>query len=104
MWGWDPVARQYVDTWVDIHDGAVRTDYGFWNPEDHTMYWNALQPDGSGHMVGVRMTEKYETNRRTPGVLWGRLAIRPRLQAGRDGVHKADRSQEVGIRRAEGYG
>ena len=65
VWGWDAVAKQYVDTWVDIHDGAVRTDYGFWNPDDHTMYWNALQPDGNGHMAGVRMTEKYEGNQRT---------------------------------------
>jgi Protein of unknown function (DUF1579) len=65
MWGWDPVARQYVDTWVDTHDGAVRTDYGFWNAEEHTMYWNALQPDGNGHMVGARITEKYDGSHRT---------------------------------------
>src|SRR5450432_830122 len=65
VWGWDPVVKQYVDTWVDIHDGAVRTDYGFWNAEEHTMYRNALQPDGNGHMVGVRMTEKYDGKHRT---------------------------------------
>ncbi len=60
VWGWDPVARQYVDTWVDTNDGAVRTDYGFWNAETRTMYWTALQPDGSGHSVNYRMTEAYE--------------------------------------------
>lgn len=60
VWGWDPVARQYVDTWVDTNDGAVRTDYGFWNAETRTMYWTALQPDGAGHSVNYRMTEAYE--------------------------------------------
>ncbi|MED5621296.1 DUF1579 family protein [Ideonella sp. BN130291] len=62
VWGWDPVARQYVDTWVDTNDGAVRTDYGFWNEQTRTLYWTALQPDGNGHSVNYRMTEAYEGN------------------------------------------
>lgn len=65
VWGWDPVARQYVDTWVDTNDGAVRTDYGFWNAAEQTMYWSALQPDGAGHSVNVRMTEHFEGAHRT---------------------------------------
>lgn len=60
VWGWDPVAKQYVDTWVDTNDGAVRTDYGFWNADTRTMVWTALQPDGAGHSVNYRMTEAYE--------------------------------------------
>jgi hypothetical protein len=66
VWGWDPVARQYVDTWVDTNDGAVRTDYGFWHAETRTMHWTALQPDGKGHSVNYRMAETYEgDDRRT---------------------------------------
>jgi hypothetical protein len=61
VWGWDPVARQYVDTWVDTNDGAVRTDFGFWNPDTRTMHWTALQPDGRGHTVNYRMTEVFES-------------------------------------------
>lgn len=60
VWGWDPVARQYVDTWVDTNDGAVRTDFGHWDAKARTMYWTALQPDGAGHSVNYRMTETYE--------------------------------------------
>ena len=66
VWGWDPVARQYVDTWVDTNDGAVRTDFGSWQTEARTMHWTALQPDGAGHMVNYRMTEAYTgDNQRT---------------------------------------
>lgn len=61
VWGWDPVAREYIDTWVDTNDGAVRTDHGFWNAEQRTMHWTALQPDGNGHSVNYRMTEAYES-------------------------------------------
>ena len=64
-WGWDPVARQYVDTWVDTNDGAPRVDYGFWVAEQQTMYWSAQQPDGAGHMVTYRMTEKFAPGVRT---------------------------------------
>lgn len=64
-WGWDPVARQYVDTWVDTNDGAPRIDYGFWVPEHKTMYWSAQQPDGDGHMVTYRMTETFAARART---------------------------------------
>jgi len=60
VWGWDPVAREYIDAWVDTHDGAVRIDHGSWNADTRTMYWTALQPDGQGHSVNYRMTEQYE--------------------------------------------
>ncbi|WP_374567372.1 DUF1579 family protein [Ideonella sp.] len=62
VWGWDPVAKQYVDTWVDTNDGAVRTDFGHWNAETRTMFWTALQPDGQGHSVNYRMTEAYDSD------------------------------------------
>jgi len=62
VWGWDPVAKQYVDTWVDTNDGAVRTDFGHWNAETRTMHWTALQPDGMGHSVNYRMAEAYEND------------------------------------------
>lgn len=65
LWGWDKAARQYVDTWVDTNDGAVRIDYGFWKPDTQTMYWTALQPDGEGRSVNFRMTEVYDGDRRT---------------------------------------
>jgi hypothetical protein len=64
-WGWDPVARQYVDTWVDTNDGPPRIDHGFWVAEQDTMYWTAQQPDGDGHMVTYRMTEKFAAGART---------------------------------------
>jgi hypothetical protein len=64
-WGWDPVARQYVDTWVDTNDGPPRIDHGFWVADQNTMYWTAQQPDGGGHMVTYRMTEKFATGART---------------------------------------
>lgn len=64
-WGWDPVGRQYVDTWVDTNDGPPRIDHGFWVAEQNTMYWTAQQPDGDGHMVTYRMTEKFGAGART---------------------------------------
>jgi hypothetical protein len=65
VWGYDPVAKAYVDTWVDIHDGAVRTDYGYWDAQKKTMYWAAKQPDGQGDFVDVRMIEGFSGNTRT---------------------------------------
>lgn len=65
LWGWDKAAREYIDTWVDTNDGAVRTDHGFWKPDTKTMYWTALQSDGEGHTVNYRMTEVYEGELRT---------------------------------------
>ncbi len=64
VWGWDPVAKEYVDTWVDTNDGAVRTDHGFWKPETRTMHWTALQPDGEGHAVTYRMSEAFPADDR----------------------------------------
>jgi len=64
-WGWDPVGRHYVDTWVDTNDGPPRIDHGFWVAEQKTMYWTAQQPDGDGHMVTYRMTETFATSART---------------------------------------
>ena len=64
-WGWDPVGKEYVDTWVDTNDGAPRIDHGFWVAEQQTMYWSAQQPDGDGHMVTYRMTETFAGPGRT---------------------------------------
>ncbi len=64
-WGWDPVGKEYVDTWVDTNDGAPRIDHGFWVAEQKTMYWSAQQPDGDGHMVTYRMTERFAGATRT---------------------------------------
>jgi hypothetical protein len=64
-WGWDPVGKHYVDTWVDTNDGPPRIDHGFWVAEQKTMYWTAQQPDGDGHMVTYRMTETFAASTRT---------------------------------------
>lgn len=60
VWGWDPVAKEYIDSWVDTNDGALRIDHGFWLADKRTMHWTALQPDGAGHSVNYRMSEIYE--------------------------------------------
>lgn len=60
VWGYDPVAKTYVDTWVDTNDLAVRTDYGYWNAAEKTMVWSSKQPDGQGHFVDYRMTEEFK--------------------------------------------
>jgi hypothetical protein len=65
VWGWDPVAQAYVDTWVDTNDGAVRTDYGFWQADKHVMTWSAKQSDGKGHFVDYRMVEEFQGDTRT---------------------------------------
>lgn len=62
VWGYDPVARTYVNTWVDTNDRAVRTDYGFWYAKENTMVWSSKQPDGQGHFVDYRMTEEFKGN------------------------------------------
>jgi hypothetical protein len=79
VWGWDPVAREYIDTWVDTNDGAVRTDHGFWNAEQRTMYWTALQPDGDGHSINYRMTEAYDRDGRHRTLTFYQVA----MQSGR---------------------
>lgn len=65
VWGFDPVAKTYVNTWVDTNDRAVRTDYGYWHAPEQTMAWSAKQSDGEGHFVDYRMTEKFEGATRT---------------------------------------
>lgn len=64
IWGWDPVAKEYVDAWVDTNDGTMRIDHGFWVPEQQAMYWSAQQPDGQGHSVTYRMTETFSGDTR----------------------------------------
>ncbi len=62
VWGYDTVAKTYVNTWVDTNDLAVRTDYGFWQPKEQTMTWSSKQSDGNGHFVDYRMTEEFKGN------------------------------------------
>ena len=64
MWGYDPVAKTYVNTWVDTNDQAVRTDYGVWNEADMTMVWSSKQNDGNGHYVDYRMVEEFKSDQR----------------------------------------
>ncbi len=64
-WGWDPAGQEYVGSWVDTNDGALRVDHGFWVAEQKTLYWSALQPDGHGHAVSYRMTETFADSTRT---------------------------------------
>ena len=59
VWGFDPVARTYVNTWVDTNDQSVRTDFGFWHAKDMTMVWSSKQNDGKGHFIDYRMTEEF---------------------------------------------
>jgi len=59
VWGYDPVAKTYVNTWVDTNDLAVRTDYGFWYEQESTMIWSSKQNDGNGHFVDYRITEEF---------------------------------------------
>jgi|GEM_PF-1177035 len=62
VWGYDPVAKTYVNTWVDTNDLAVRTDYGYWQPKEQIMTWSSKQSDGAGHFVDYRMTEEFKGN------------------------------------------
>jgi hypothetical protein len=62
VWGYDPVAKTYVNTWVDTNDLAVRTDYGFWYEPESTMVWSSKQNDGNGHFVDYRITEEFKGN------------------------------------------
>ena len=64
VWGYDPVARTYVNTWVDTNDLAVRTDYGYWHEPEKTMVWSAKQNDGQGHFVDYRITEEFKGDTR----------------------------------------
>lgn len=64
VWGYDPVAKTYVNTWVDTNDLAVRTDYGFWYGAEHTMVWSSKQNDGQGHFGDYRITEEFKGDTR----------------------------------------
>lgn len=64
VWGYDPVAKTYVNTWVDTNDRTVRTDYGFWHAAQQTMAWSSKQSDGQGHFVDYRMTEEFKGDTR----------------------------------------
>lgn len=59
IWGYDPVAKTYVNTWVDTNDLGVRTDYGFWYEPESTMVWSSKQNDGKGHFIDYRITEEF---------------------------------------------
>ena len=60
IWGYDPVAKTYVNTWVDTNDLGVRTDYGFWYETENTMIWSSKQNDGNGHFVDYRIVEQFK--------------------------------------------
>jgi hypothetical protein len=64
VWGYDPVAKTYVDTWVDTNDLSVRTDYGYWQPKEQIMTWSSKQDDGKGHFVDYRMIEEFKGDTR----------------------------------------
>ncbi len=65
VWGYDKVAKTYVDTWVDTNDLSVRTDYGFWQADTQTMTWSSKQNDGKGHFVDYRMIEEFKGEKRS---------------------------------------
>jgi len=60
VWGYDPVAKTYVNTWVDTNDLGVRIDYGFWYEAENTMVWSSKQNDGNGHFVDYRIVEQFK--------------------------------------------
>jgi len=60
VWGYDPVAKTYVNTWVDTNDLGVRTDYGFWYETENTMVWSSKHNDGKGHFVDYRIVEQFK--------------------------------------------
>jgi hypothetical protein len=64
VWGYDPVAKTYVDTWVDTNDLSVRTDYGYWQPSEQIMTWSSKQADGKGHFIDYRMIEEFKGDTR----------------------------------------
>lgn len=64
VWGYDPVARTYVNTWVDTNDLATRTDYGYWDAPNQTMVWSTKQSNGEGLFVDYRAKEEFRGNTR----------------------------------------
>jgi hypothetical protein len=69
VWGYDPVAKTYVNTWVDTNDQTVRTDYGFWSEVDTTMVWSSKQNDGNGHYIDYRLVEEFKGQERVVTVV-----------------------------------
>ncbi len=63
-WGWDPVAKHYVNTWVDTNDRSVRIDHGYWHAPEQTMIWSSKVNDGEGHSVDYRATEEFKGDTR----------------------------------------
>ena len=64
VWGYDPVAKTYVDTWVDTNDLSVRTGYGYWQPKEQVMTWSAKQNDGNGHFIDYRLVQEFKGDTR----------------------------------------
>jgi hypothetical protein len=64
VWGYDTVAKTYVNTWVDTNDLAVRTDYGHWDDAAKTMIWSSKQNDGQGHYIDYRISEEFKGDTR----------------------------------------
>lgn len=60
MWGYDPAAKTYVNTWIDTNDSSVRTDYGYWQAAEQIMTWSSKQNDGQGHFINYRMIEEFQ--------------------------------------------
>jgi hypothetical protein len=60
VWGYDPTAKTYVNTWVDTNDLSVRTDYGYWQAKESTMVWSTKQNDGNGHFIDYRSVEEFK--------------------------------------------
>ncbi|UGQ46369.1 DUF1579 family protein [Massilia endophytica] len=77
MWGYDPVAKTYVDTWIDTNDGAVRTSYGYWHEAEKTMAWSAKQPDGQGRFVDYRFNVEYKDKDTRLYTFWQLGLVRP---------------------------
>jgi hypothetical protein len=77
MWGYDPVAKSYVDTWIDTNDGAVRTAYGYWHEAEKTMAWSAKQPDGQGRFVDYRFNIEYKDKDTRLYTFWQLGLVRP---------------------------
>lgn len=64
VWGFDPVAKTYVNTWVDTNDLATRTDYGYWDAPNQTMVWSTKQNNGEGLFVDYRAKEEFRGDTR----------------------------------------
>jgi hypothetical protein len=63
--GSDPLARTYVNLWVDTNDHAPRTDYRFRYEPQNARVWSSKLDDARGHFVGGRITEEFRRATRT---------------------------------------